>query len=165
MAGIWMKLRIWLGVQWFRAGWGSITGGFDAGGDDLNGARSQKQAEKRRHGLFRAWYGDTPNNSCIAKRKTVSSFLACIRWVVCWNRANPWGIDNSSTNRRWLYELELPSGRNSQQKPNISTDCGSFSCLLGTAEPTSEQTFPESQQRKIAIANRRNNKKTVVTRR
>ncbi len=37
MAGIWMVLRIWLGVQWLQAGWGKITGGFDAGGY-LNGA-------------------------------------------------------------------------------------------------------------------------------
>jgi thiosulfate dehydrogenase (quinone) large subunit len=30
-AAIWTILRIWLGLQWFEAGYGKLTGGFDAG--------------------------------------------------------------------------------------------------------------------------------------
>ncbi|PPA68936.1 DoxX family protein [Jeotgalibacillus proteolyticus] len=29
-AAVWTVLRIWLGVQWLEAGWGKVTGGFDA---------------------------------------------------------------------------------------------------------------------------------------
>ncbi|KIL47061.1 DoxX family protein [Jeotgalibacillus campisalis] len=31
-AFLWTILRVWLGIQWLEAGWGKITGGFDANG-------------------------------------------------------------------------------------------------------------------------------------
>ena len=53
MAGIWMVLRIWLGVQWLQAGWGNVLGGFDAGGY-LNGAIAKAGGEAP---IVQAWYG------------------------------------------------------------------------------------------------------------
>ena len=32
VAAFWTALRIWLGFQWFEAGYGKLIGGFDAGG-------------------------------------------------------------------------------------------------------------------------------------
>ena len=48
-AVIWTVVRIWVGVQWLQAGWGKVTGGFDATG--FLHEQLLKQAE--RHQLFK----------------------------------------------------------------------------------------------------------------
>ena len=48
----WAVLRIWLGIQWINAGWGKITGGFDAGGF-LQGALAKATGD---HPAVQGWY-------------------------------------------------------------------------------------------------------------
>lgn len=45
-------LRVWLGVQWLKAGFGKVTGGFDASGY-LNGAIAKSQGENP---IVQGWY-------------------------------------------------------------------------------------------------------------
>src|SRR4051794_4682780 len=49
---IWAVLRIWLGVQWITAGWGKITGGFEANGF-LQGAIAKAGGEAP---IVQGWY-------------------------------------------------------------------------------------------------------------
>lgn len=51
-AVVWTVIRIWLGLQWIEAGWGKITGGFDAGGF-LKGALANATGE---HPAVQSWY-------------------------------------------------------------------------------------------------------------
>ncbi|AJD90488.1 hypothetical protein JMA_11710 [Jeotgalibacillus malaysiensis] len=52
-AGIWTVLRVWLGVQWLQAGWGKVTGEFDATGY-LQGAIAKAGGEAP---VVAGWYG------------------------------------------------------------------------------------------------------------
>ncbi|TDL80551.1 DoxX family protein [Peribacillus frigoritolerans] len=52
MAVVWTVLRIWLGIQWFEAGIGKITGGFDATGY-LQGAIVKAGGD---HPAVQGWY-------------------------------------------------------------------------------------------------------------
>ncbi|MDP4163452.1 MAG: DoxX family membrane protein [Bacillota bacterium] len=51
-AVVWTVVRIWLGLQWIEAGWGKLTGGFDAGGF-LKGAITQSTGA---HPAVQSWY-------------------------------------------------------------------------------------------------------------
>ena len=72
MAGIWMVLRIWLGVQWLQAGWGKVTGGFDAGGY-LNGAIAKAGGEAP---IVQAWYGAFLETFALPNAKLFSFLVA-----------------------------------------------------------------------------------------
>jgi thiosulfate dehydrogenase (quinone) large subunit len=52
MAIVWTVARIWLGLQWLEAGWGKITGGFEAGGF-LQGAIAKATGD---HPAVQGWY-------------------------------------------------------------------------------------------------------------
>lgn len=52
MAIVWTVLRIWLGIQWFEAGIGKITGGFDATGY-VQGAIAKAGGD---HPAVQGWY-------------------------------------------------------------------------------------------------------------
>lgn len=53
VSAIWAIVRIWLGVQWLQAGWGKVTGGFDASGF-MQGAIAKSKGEDA---VVQAWYG------------------------------------------------------------------------------------------------------------
>ncbi|KAB2328535.1 DoxX family protein [Cytobacillus depressus] len=49
---VWTVIRIWLGVQWIQAGWGKVTGGFDASGF-MKGAIAKATGD---HPAVQGWY-------------------------------------------------------------------------------------------------------------
>ncbi|WP_163100652.1 DoxX family protein [Peribacillus alkalitolerans] len=49
---IWTVLRVWLGIEWLKAGWGKATGEFDAGGF-MKGAIAKATGE---HPAVQGWY-------------------------------------------------------------------------------------------------------------
>ncbi|MBM6617004.1 DoxX family protein [Bacillus suaedaesalsae] len=49
---VWTVARIWLGYQWLHAGWGKVTGGFDAEGF-LHGAIGKATGD---HPAVQGWY-------------------------------------------------------------------------------------------------------------
>ncbi|RHW33354.1 DoxX family protein [Neobacillus notoginsengisoli] len=51
-ATLWTIARIWLGLQWFEAGLGKVTGGFEAGGF-LQGAIAKAAGD---HPAVQGWY-------------------------------------------------------------------------------------------------------------
>lgn len=52
VAVVWTVLRIWLGVKWLTAGWGKVTGEFDASGF-LQGAIAKASGD---HPAVQGWY-------------------------------------------------------------------------------------------------------------
>ncbi|WP_409273898.1 DoxX family membrane protein [Neobacillus sp. SCS-31] len=58
VAVIWTIARVWLGLQWLQAGWGKITGGFDAGGF-LQGAIAKAGGD---HPAVQGWYANFLQN-------------------------------------------------------------------------------------------------------
>src|SRR5690606_13820798 len=52
MAVVWTVLRVWLGIQWLKAGFGKVTGEFDAGGF-IQGAIAKAGGEAP---IVKAWY-------------------------------------------------------------------------------------------------------------
>ena len=52
MVPLWTVLRVWLGIQWLKAGWGKAMGGFDAAGF-INGAIEKATGD---HPAVQGWY-------------------------------------------------------------------------------------------------------------
>lgn len=72
VAGLLAVLRIWLGVQWLQAGWGKVTGGFDASGY-LNGAIAKAAGEAP---VVQAWYATFLETVALPNAKMFSFLVA-----------------------------------------------------------------------------------------
>lgn len=71
-AVVWTVVRVWLGVQWLQAGWGKVTGGFDATGF-LHGAVAKAGGEAP---VVQAWYGAFLETVAIPNAKLFSVLVA-----------------------------------------------------------------------------------------
>ncbi|MBS4208336.1 DoxX family protein [Bacillus sp. FJAT-50079] len=72
VAVVWTVLRVWLGVQWLQAGWGKVTGGFDASGY-LQGAIAKAGGEAP---VVAAWYGTFLETVALPNAKLFSVLVA-----------------------------------------------------------------------------------------
>ena len=72
VALIWTALRVWLGVQWLTAGWGKVTGGFDASGY-LQGAIAKAGGEAP---IVAGWYAAFLENFALPNAKVFSFLVA-----------------------------------------------------------------------------------------
>ncbi|MBS4208332.1 DoxX family protein [Bacillus sp. FJAT-50079] len=72
VAVVWTVLRVWLGIQWLQAGWGKVTGGFDAGGY-LQGAIAKAGGETP---IVAAWYGNFLETVALPNAKLFSFVVA-----------------------------------------------------------------------------------------
>lgn len=69
---LWTVLRIWLGIQWLQAGWGKVTGGFDAGGF-IQGAIAKASGE---HPAVQGWYAAFLENFALPNSGLFSFLVA-----------------------------------------------------------------------------------------
>lgn len=72
IAVIWTVLRVWLGVQWLTAGWGKVTGGFDAGGF-IQGAIAKASGEAP---IVAGWYASFLETVALPNAKAFSFLVA-----------------------------------------------------------------------------------------
>lgn len=73
MAVLWTILRVWLGIQWVEAGWGKVTGGFEATGF-LQGAIAKAGGD---HPAVQGWYAAFLENFALPN---VELFNILIPW-------------------------------------------------------------------------------------
>lgn len=69
---LWTVLRIWLGVQWLQAGWGKVTGGFDASGF-IQGAIAKASGD---HPAVQGWYAAFLENFALPNSGVFSFLVA-----------------------------------------------------------------------------------------
>ncbi|KXH87055.1 DoxX family protein [Sporosarcina sp. HYO08] len=72
VAALLTVLRIWLGVQWLKAGFGKVTSGFDAGGY-LQGAIAKSQGENP---VVQGWYASFLENVALPNAGLFSFLVA-----------------------------------------------------------------------------------------
>ena len=72
IAIVWTVLRVWLGVQWLTAGFGKVTGGFDASGY-LQGAIAKAGGEAP---IVAGWYATFLETVALPNAKVFSFLVA-----------------------------------------------------------------------------------------
>ncbi|WP_066298867.1 DoxX family protein [Bacillus sp. FJAT-29937] len=68
----WTVLRVWLGIQWIEAGWGKVTGGFEAGGF-IQGAIAKAGGD---HPAVQGWYAAFLENFAAPNADLFSTLVA-----------------------------------------------------------------------------------------
>ncbi|WP_108670528.1 DoxX family protein [Peribacillus acanthi] len=69
---IWTILRVWLGIEWLKAGWGKVTGEFDSGGF-MKGAIAKATGE---HPAVQGWYAAFLENFALPNAELFSFLVA-----------------------------------------------------------------------------------------